>query len=279
MSYFRPAVRVALGDRHYEVSHVSGGVETPLTSVSDVAVMGQHIVVLRRQAPDLRLLDSNGKDIGTAQPQLTCGHGIRRISPDMLAVTDMDGHKVLLLDRTLNEVARLDCHGRPRLGQPFNHPTDCARGPDGRLYVSDGYGNSHVHVFTPDLSHIFSFGEPGAGAGQFSTPHSIVFDAQGRLCVADRENNRVQRFDPEGRWLDQIEGLHKPMALALAADGTLLVTDQTPRLSAYDADGRLTGRCRSLATYAHGMDVMTDGTIVLAEMIPDRVTFLRPIED
>jgi hypothetical protein len=42
-----------------------------------------------------------------------------------------------------------------------------------------------------------------------------VEKAQGyRLCVADRENNRVQQFDAEGNWVGQIEGVYKPMSLA-----------------------------------------------------------------
>nr|WP_252727097.1 hypothetical protein [Paracoccus sp. C2R09] len=134
-----------------------------------------------------------------------------------------------------------------------------------------------VHVFGPDHAHLFSFGGPGRAAGEFSTPHSVVIDAEGRVCVADRENDRIQRFDADGRVIDLIEGLHRPMALALRADGVLLVTDQTPRLSAYAPDGRLVGRCRTFATYAHGMDVAPDGTIALAEMAPDRVTLLRPV--
>lgn len=97
--------------------------------------------------------------------------------------------------------------------------------------------------------------------------------------MADRENNRVQRFDAEGRFLDQIEDLYKPMALALRPDGVLLVTDQTPRLSAYDPQGNLMGRCRTFATFAHGVDVAKNGSIFLAEMMPDRVTCLRPTAD
>ena len=44
---------------------------------------------------------------------------------------------------------------------------DAAPGPDGRLYVADGYGNAAVHVFGPDGDHRFSWGEPGTGPGQF----------------------------------------------------------------------------------------------------------------
>lgn len=271
----RPAAYVALGQQRYRVKHVSHAV---LSGITDVSILDDRIVVLRRQAPELVTLARDGSLLNHSVdlPQFVCGHGLRRIDDGLLAASDMDGHKIVFLDSRMHEVARLHCNERPALGRPFNHPCDCVRGPDGRYYVADGYGNSAVHIFDSDLSHLTSFGQPGTKPGEFSTPHSLIFDSRGRLCVADRENNRIQQFDAEGNWLGQIDGLHKPMALALCPDGTLLVSDQTPRLSAYDANGQLIGRCRSFSTYAHGLAVQQDGTIVMAEMAPDRVTLLVP---
>ena len=37
------------------------------------------------------------------------------------------------------------------------------------------------------------------------TPHALLIDRQNWVVVADRENNRVQRFDRDGRFLDEIE--------------------------------------------------------------------------
>lgn len=274
----RPSAYVALGAQRYRVTHVS---DPMLSGISDVAVIGDRIVVLRRQAPELVMLGLDGTmlDETANLPQFVCGHGLRATSASQVAATDMDGHKVVLLDDTLQETARMDCAEHPGLGRPFNHPCDCTQGPDGRYYVADGYGNSAVHIFDPALRHLKTFGNPGTEAGAFSTPHGLLFDSQGRLCVADRENNRVQLFDPEGIWLGQIEGLHKPMALALTSEGVLLVTDQTPRLSAYAPKGELIGRCRTFSTYGHGLAVQDDGTIVIAEMNPDRLTLLIPVPD
>lgn len=274
----RPCAYVALGMQRYRVRHVS---DPMLSGLSDVAVLGDRIVVLRRQAPELVILGPNGAMIGegTDLPQFVCGHGLRATSANQLAATDMDGHKIVLLDETMHEITRMDCAERPGLGRPFNHPCDCTQGPDGRYYVADGYGNSAVHIFDPELRHLKTFGHPGTEPGAFSTPHSLLFDGQGRLCVADRENNRVQRFDGDGTWLGQIEGLYKPMALALTPEGLLLVSDQTPRLSAYTPNGELVGRCRTFSTFGHGLAVQRDGTIIIAEMNPDRVTLLIPVPE
>jgi hypothetical protein len=59
----------------------------------------------------------------------------------------------------------------------------------------------------------------------------------------------------------------------------LLVSDQTPRLSAYAPTGQLIGRCRTFSTYAHGLTVQKDGSITIAEMNPDRKTLLVPVSN
>jgi streptogramin lyase len=87
-------------------------------------------------------------------------------------------------------------------GGPFNLPTDIAFAPDGCMFMSDGYGNARVHKFAPDGTHMFSWGEPGTGPGQFNLPHGVWIDRRGRLLVADRENDRVQVFDQSGKLLD-----------------------------------------------------------------------------
>ena len=101
----------------------------------------------------------------------------------------------------------------PRSGQPFNRPTHVAVATDGSLYISDGYGNSRVHKFSPDGKHLFSWGEPGTDPGQFSLPHNICVDREGYLYVADRESHRVQVFDPRGRFETQWNNLFRPCGL------------------------------------------------------------------
>jgi DNA-binding beta-propeller fold protein YncE len=86
-------------------------------------------------------------------------------------------------------------------GGPFNLPTDIAVIPSGEMYMTDGYGNARVHKFSADGKHLFSWGEPGNAPGQFNLPHGIWHDTRGRLLVADRENDRVQVFDLDGKLL------------------------------------------------------------------------------
>ncbi len=97
-----------------------------------------------------------------------------------------------------------------RSAGPFNGPTRMIEGNDGMLYCSDGYGNAAIHRFAADGTYLGRWGEPGRRPGQFRLPHSLFQDSAGRIWVADRENDRVQIFTPQGELLFVIENLNRP---------------------------------------------------------------------
>uniref|UniRef100_A0A2K5CAK8 Peptidylglycine alpha-amidating monooxygenase n=1 Tax=Aotus nancymaae TaxID=37293 RepID=A0A2K5CAK8_AOTNA len=82
----------------------------------------------------------------------------------------------------------------------FCQPTDVAVDPGtGAIYVSDGYCNSRIVQFSPSGKFITQWGEESSGSspqpGQFSVPHSLALVPHlDQLCVADRENGRIQCF-------------------------------------------------------------------------------------
>jgi hypothetical protein len=87
----------------------------------------------------------------------------------------------------------------------FRQPTDVAWGPDGTIYISDGYVNSRVAKISKDGDWIKSWGQRGKGPGEFNTPHSIAADAKGNIYVADRFNRRIQVFDGDGNYQREIK--------------------------------------------------------------------------
>jgi sugar lactone lactonase YvrE len=88
-------------------------------------------------------------------------------------------------------------------GGPFNMPTDIALTPAGDMFITDGYANARVHRFAADGTFLYSWGEPGNAPGQFALPHGVWVDRHGRVLVADRENDRVQVFDQDGRYVER----------------------------------------------------------------------------
>src|SRR5215469_3817492 len=97
-------------------------------------------------------------------------------------------------------------HARPPLPAVdgmFRQVTDVAWDSAGNAYISDGYINSRIAKVDKEGNWLMSWGEPGAGPGQFNTPHSIAVDAHDNIYVADRGNRRIQVFDTAGKFLRQ----------------------------------------------------------------------------
>jgi DNA-binding beta-propeller fold protein YncE len=179
-----------------------------------------------------------------------------------------------------------------RGGPPFNHPTGVAMAPNGDLYVSDGYGNARVHQFSIDGKLIRSWGEPGVGPGQFHVPHNLIATSDGRVLVADRENDRVQVFTSDGDFLSEWTDLHRPTDIALDQNGRFFVSEfpspagwyswvhgyteveKPSRVSVIDQSGNVVDRfgtpsnpgAKDGLLAAHGVAVDSDGNVYVAEV-------------
>ena len=90
-------------------------------------------------------------------------------------------------------------------------------------------------------------------------------------------NTCTRLFTPDGQWLADWRGNHKPMSVHCGPGGTLYVTDQVPQLSWLSGEGKILGRCRPVLNGAHGMWLSPDGSIFLSEQNPPRLTRLVPV--
>jgi DNA-binding beta-propeller fold protein YncE len=232
-------------------------------------------------------------------------HGIT-VHPDgTLFVVDDAGHSVRHFTAEGKELAPIGPVGKPsdtgydgtnvatvtRSAGPYNRPTNIAVAPNGDLYVSDGYGNARVHHFSPDGKLIRSWGEPGTGPGQFMISHGICVLPDGRVLVADRENDRIQVFDPKGAFLAEWTDVQRPTHLVLGPDGLLYVAElwwrkglKTPRgeeitsdrygrISILDTNGRPLARygggrpnTSGNFTAPHGIAVDSRGDVYVAQV-------------
>jgi peptidylglycine monooxygenase len=244
--------------------------------VSHVAVDSRdRVYFYRRQDPPVLVFDADGHFLaGWGDGRLRDAHGIYVGPDDHVYVCNRDEHEVLKLTPDGRIALALGQRGRPRLQAPFNHPADVAVAPNGDIYVADGYGNSAIHRFDAEGRHLGSWGTAGAGRGQFTTPHGIWVDARERVLVADRENNRVQLFSPEGDVYGEWGDLYHPMDIYVDPAGIVYVTDQIPRMTMYAPDGRVLARGRPVANGAHGLWGDSRGNLFLAEMGLHQVTKL-----
>lgn len=216
-------------------------------------------------------------------------HGIS-IGPDGFVYCADDGtHTVTKFTPEGELVMTIGTPGQPAKkwgGEPFNRPTHAAVSPaTGDIYVSDGYGNSRVHKFSPEGRLLTSWGEPGIDAGQFIRPHNVAVDAQGRVYVADRECHRVQIFDADGGFITMWSNIHRPDGMTIGPDGNIYIgelngipgVDDAPglghRVSVLSQDGKLLarfgdpeeGEAPGQFIAPHGIAVDSRGDIYVAE--------------
>ncbi len=274
----------ALGERRYKViqNWPKDSPESCTQGATDVAVdrLG-FVYLLRRADPFVVVFSPEGETADTwRNPEITDPHFIRISPKDHILIADRDGHRILEFDRSGKMLKCIGDPARPgALGKPFNHPTDVAENAEGKWFVTDGYGNTCVHRFSADGTWEKTWGSPGNGDLEFTTPHSIVLLENGTLLIADRENNVLKRFDQDGNFLGKIDGagFWHPMKIAADSEGYLYVTDQKTRLTLLNKEGQMAGCCRTFGTYAHGAAVNAAGDVFLAEMGPDGLTKMERI--
>jgi len=112
----------------------------------------------------------------------------------------------------------------------FDEPTDVAVAPNGDIFVTEGHsggtaGNDRISKFSKDGKFIKSWGRKGSGANELASPHTIAIDSRGRLLVGDRDNNRIQIFDQDGRIQTTWRQYGRPSGIAITKDDTIYVAD------------------------------------------------------
>jgi sugar lactone lactonase YvrE len=110
----------------------------------------------------------------------------------------------------------------------FNQPSDVLVAPNGDIFVADGHGagnNNRIVKFDRTGRFIKQWGSTGDADGQFSDPHALAMDSQGRLFVGDRANNRVQIFDQDGNHIASWKQFGRPSGLFIDGNDVLYATD------------------------------------------------------
>ena len=129
-------------------------------------------------------------------------HGLEVDKDNNVWITDVALHQVFKFSadgKLLLKLGEAQIAGND--AEHFNLPTDVAVSDDGSFYVSDGYGNSRVVKFSKDGTYLFEWGKFGNKQGEFNIPHGIDLDRDDNVYVADRENNRIQKFDANGNFI------------------------------------------------------------------------------
>ena len=258
-----------------------------------VAVDSQdNVYVLTRGEHPVIVFDREGKflrSFGEGHFSQDRTHGLYMSYDDSVLIADDALHTVQKFNSKGEKLSEIGNRNQPAekwSGEPFNRPTSAAIMPrTGDVYISDGYGNSRIHVYSPEGEYKFSWGRPGIDAGQFIRPHNIAIDANERVYVVDRECHRIQIFDPEGNFITMWNNIHRPDAMMLwedhiyigelnGMDGVSDAPGLGHRVSIYDLNGNLVSRFGDdeegdgpgQLIAPHGIAVDSRGDIYVAEV-------------
>lgn len=227
--------------------------------VADVDIDSQdNVYVFNRSSRPVMIFDKQGNFLdawGEMSPHyFTLPHGIS-IGPDGSVFTaDAGDHTVRKWTsngKSLMTLGRARRNSPEYSGQPFNKPSGCAVASNGDLYVSDGYGNAHVHCYDSAGTLKFSWGGHGGGPGEFDLIHSVFVDRQDgdKVYIADRYNNRVQFFTSKGEFLGQWKNLLLPNSVRRGRDGNFYIAEMDHRITVCNSSGAV------LARWGEGVEV------------------------
>ena len=125
----------------------------------------------------------------------------------------------------------------------FQHIHDVGIDPaSGELFVGD-YELDTLRRFSPTGELLATYGGTGTGEGEFDGVWGVSTDSAGNVYVADTFNRRVQKLDPDGRFVAQWTGYEgepfvKPTGVFVAARDRVYVCDSLADLVlVFDPDG------------------------------------------
>jgi DNA-binding beta-propeller fold protein YncE len=249
-----------------------------VSAVSTDSTGNVYVFQRGRKADPVIVFDSSGRYLRSwGKGQFGNPHGIR---------VDRDGN-IWCVDNGLHQVFKFSSSGtllaswgtRGVAGsddKTFARPTDIAWDSNGNFYVSDGYTNTRVVKFDAAGRYVTAWGTAGDGPSQFRVVHAIGIDSKDRVYVSDRENNRIQVFDTNGRpqkiWthLGATQGMaitpRDEMWIITHRNNTENITYDTlaGQLMKLDVEtGRVLG---SMESPGHQLAVAGDGAIYVASL-------------
>jgi DNA-binding beta-propeller fold protein YncE len=241
---------------------------------------GKEVYVFHRgaAADPLIVFDAAGKYLRSwGKGMFVRPHGLRVDREGNVWLIDDMGHYIQKFTRDGKPLLALGIKGQAGADQKtFRRPTDIAFAANGDFYLSDGYGNSRVVKFSRDGKFLTAWGKAGSGPGEFNTPHSIAVDSKGLVYVSDRENNRIQIFDPNGKFLRQWTHLGATQSIYITPKDEMWIITHRDNIEnlTYDtlagrimkiepATGKILG---AMESPGHWLDVSSTGEIFVGSL-------------
>lgn len=209
-------VELGHGKFRYRAHKAWGDLDPAKTPVNNCHEMvmdskGRLIMIGDEVKNNILIYDRNGKLLDNWGTQYPGGHG--------LTLWDSNGEEFLFICDTTGFVVKTTLDGKElmRFEHPSKYgalgedekflPTETTIGPNGDVYIADGYGSNFIYQFTAKGEFIRKFGGRGDEDDQFQTAHGICVDYRQTvptLLITSRAHNAFKRFTLDGKYLETI---------------------------------------------------------------------------
>jgi hypothetical protein len=112
-------------------------------------------------------------------------------------------------------------------------------GPDGSIFIANGYGDSRLFRFDSRGNYKASYAGKGHSDGLFDCNHGMSVDTrydQPLLLICDRENRRLCHFDFDGKFVRTVtEHMRRPCQISFHGDYAI-VSELEGRVTILDRD-------------------------------------------
>ena len=144
--------------------------------ISSIAVNGKTGVIYLLQRGDkadpIVAVDKDGHVLRTwGKGLFSWPHGIRVDPEGNIWTTGSSSSLIQKFTPEGKKLLAIPVGGQPAGGK-FNGTTDIAFGPNGRIFISDGYGNARIIEYTSDGKKVREWGEHGLARGRLQARHA-----------------------------------------------------------------------------------------------------------
>ena len=244
-----------------------------------------HLFVLTRGDKTFFEFNPDGSFIRSFGDKLfTRSHGLRIDRDGNLWATDVGGHVVVKMTRDGQPLLTIGTKGEAGEwneatgSHKLNQPNDVVIAGNGDVFVAQGHtpgaeGDARVLKFDKNGKFIKSWGGKGSGPGQFQVAHGIAIDAKGLVWVADRENQRIQLFDQDGKFVREVKYKGLPCSLDIGRQYMYMVNGFAGQVLRLDLNGKVLaamgkpGKGPGEFGEAHMIAVSQKGEIYVADSV------------
>ena len=138
---------------------------------------------------------------------------------ERIVVTEYDNNRVQVMSKEGEALFTIGDSGPEKLSTPYS----CI--PYKNIFLVTERDNHVIKAFDASNTFLYKFGEKGNQDGLFNSPRGMCLDGSKNLLVCDPDNDRVQRFSLDGRFIGKTTvPLQSPLHIVTAPDGRILVT-------------------------------------------------------